>query len=251
VFGPSPVPEVEYPPFSPPASPLGSVPVSGSAGRQQSGDIGNDSRRTHRLLIGSALAVVLVLSVVALLTSGSKLFSESTTVPAPRTTAAGLLAGGAKAELAGHTALAESSYAAALKLQPRNATVVYDLGTLAQQWGKAGAALSYYDQALVDDPDMTPAMYNKAILVAATDPVAATLIYQRIVSIEPTASTSYFNLGLLLDTNPATRSQGLSDLAEAVHLRPALKPLVPAGLTLPTVTPIGGSSPPASPAAKR
>ena len=237
------------------ASPLRSVPVRESSGRERLDDVGGHRRaKFQHLVIAGALVVVLLASMVVLFTSGSRLFSGSTSTSAPARavrTANGLLTTGAKAQLAGQAAIAQSSYVAALKLQPRNATIVYDLGTLAQRWGKATSALSYYNQALVDDPTMTPAMFNKAILVATTDPTEAVAIYQRIVSIQPTASTSYFNLGLVLDTNPATKSQGLSDLAEAVTLDSALKSLVPAGLTLPTVTPIGGKPQPTSTTPKR
>ena len=62
------------------------------------------------------------------------------------------------------------------------------------------SAIKYYDKALASDPEYTPALYNKAILLEPDDLEAAVAIYEQILTIDPKASTTYLRLSFAYDT---------------------------------------------------
>lgn len=109
----------------------------------------------------------------------------------------------------------------ALVLDPGNKYALYNLGLVAQTRGKEADALAYYEQALESDPQYTPAMFNKAILLEADDLDQAIEIYRQILEIDDQASTTYLRLSW------AYQQQGEDDLADemaakAVELDPSL-----------------------------
>jgi tetratricopeptide (TPR) repeat protein len=81
-----------------------------------------------------------------------------------------------------------------LSLDPGNKYALFNLGIIEQSRKKRAAALDYYDAALESDPEYTPAMYNKAILVERADLEEAVGIYEAILEIDPEASTTYLRL---------------------------------------------------------
>jgi tetratricopeptide (TPR) repeat protein len=56
-----------------------------------------------------------------------------------------------------------------LTLDPANKYALFNLGIIEQSREKRAAALDCYDAALESDPEYTPGMYNKAILVERAD----------------------------------------------------------------------------------
>lgn len=148
-----------------------------------------------------------------------------------------LLLAGANAQVAGNVVTATSDYQSALKIDPESANAAYDLGDLAQELGQTTQAMQYYAQALAENPKMTQAMFNEAVLVTPTQPALAEQLYNQILTIQPSASTTYFNLGLLLIQQTPTKPQGLQYLAQAVHLDSSLASRLPAGVSLPSSVP--------------
>ncbi len=187
------------------------------------------------VIVLAAVAAIALIAGVGLSSKGS---DNAATATAARIEATSLLAAGAAQQRAGEITLATATYTDALRLQPTNAVLSYDLGTIAQQTGNRASALSYYDRALTNDPTMTPALFNKAVLVTVSDPSEAITLYRRVLSVKADAPTTFFNLGLLLVASPTTKGEGLADLARAVSMDPVLGPLVPAALVLPTVAPV-------------
>jgi tetratricopeptide (TPR) repeat protein len=92
---------------------------------------------------------------------------------------------------------ATTTFKDVLLLSPRNIYALYNLGVVDQTQGNLAAALYYYNQALSADGTYTPAMYNKAILLGATDPDAALALYEEIVALNPKASTAYLQMAII------------------------------------------------------
>ena len=82
-------------------------------------------------------------------------------------------------------------------VSPKNVLALYNLGVIDQKENKTSVALAYYDRALTSDSTYTPAMYNKAIILEATDLNAALALYKQIVAINPKASTAYLRMAFV------------------------------------------------------
>jgi tetratricopeptide (TPR) repeat protein len=92
---------------------------------------------------------------------------------------------------------AATTFKNVLLLSPKNVYALYNLGVIDQSEKNATGALSYYDQALRADGTYTPAMYNKAIILEATNLDAALALYKQIVLINPKASTAYLRMAFV------------------------------------------------------
>ena len=68
---------------------------------------------------------------------------------------------------------AETTFKNVLLLDPHNVYALYNLGVIDQTQNNTAGAISYYDQALSAKSTYTPAMYNKAIILEASDLDAA------------------------------------------------------------------------------
>ena len=115
---------------------------------------------------------------------------------------------------------AKTNFQNVLAISPRNVYANYDLGVIAQNAGNSNEALTYYNNALTANAEYTPAMYNEAILLETSEPEQAIAVYQKIVSIDPRASTAYLRMALV--------QAGLGDItaakandAKAVSIDPA------------------------------
>jgi tetratricopeptide (TPR) repeat protein len=123
--------------------------------------------------------------------------TPSTTVTAPSSKAAAvqaLLEEGISQAQAKMLDQAATTFKNVLLLNPKNVYALYNLGVIDQTQSNAAGALSYYNQALSVDSTYTPAMYNKAIILEATNLDAALALYQKIVAINPKASTAYLHM---------------------------------------------------------
>ncbi len=94
-------------------------------------------------------------------------------------------------------AAATANFQKVLAIDPGNYYAAYDLGWIAQSRGNSSEALGYYKKSLAANAAYTPAMYNEAILLETADPQQAIGMYQKIVGINPRASTAYLRLALV------------------------------------------------------
>jgi tetratricopeptide (TPR) repeat protein len=92
---------------------------------------------------------------------------------------------------------AEDTFNNVLLLDPKNVYALYNLGVIDQTQNNSAGALTYYNEALRADSTYTPAMYNKAIILEASDLDAALSLYKQIVAINPTASTAYLRMAFV------------------------------------------------------
>lgn len=122
---------------------------------------------------------------------------------------------------AGDLTSAEVTFNNALVLDPGNKFALFNLGVIAQGKGDAAAATGFYDQALASDPAYTPALYNKAILLEASDLPGAVDLYEKILTIDKKASTTYLRLSFAYDKlGEPGRAQAARE--KAVQLDPSL-----------------------------
>jgi tetratricopeptide (TPR) repeat protein len=84
-----------------------------------------------------------------------------------------------------------------LLLDPKNVYALYNLGVIDQSKNDTAGAVSYYNKAISADGTYTPAMYNKAIILEATDLATALALYKQIVTINPYASTAYLHMAFV------------------------------------------------------
>ena len=92
---------------------------------------------------------------------------------------------------------AETTFKNVLLLDPKNIYALYNLGVIDQTDNNNAGALDYYDKAISADSSYTPAMYNKAIILEATNLDAALALYKQIVAINPKASTAYLRMAFV------------------------------------------------------
>ena len=115
---------------------------------------------------------------------------------------------------------AETNFQNVLAISPLNVYANYDLGVIAQNAGNPSDALAYYNNALAANAKYTPAMYNKAIILESSKPKQAIAVYQKIVSINPQASTAYLRMALVQASLGDIVAAKAND-AKAVSIDPA------------------------------
>src|SRR5260221_4814656 len=116
---------------------------------------------------------------------------------------------------------ATSTFQQVLAINPSNVYANYDLGVIAQTTGHSADAINYYNWALAANMAYTPAMYNEAILLESAQPQQAIAMYQKIVSIDPQASTAYLRMALVqADQGELTAAK--ANHAKAVSIDPTL-----------------------------
>lgn len=177
----------------------------------------------------SARAVVVVLCVVALSAcsasdeqpdDGSSTSAAPTSAPADD--AVSTLVDTGLAQLgAQDVAAAEGTFTNVLAVDPTNVYALYNLGLIAQQGGRDKAATDYYGKALASDPDYTPALYNGAILLEATDVEAAIDAYRRVTELDPTFAAAFVRLGFAL-VHTGSEEEGEAMITAGVELDPTL-----------------------------
>jgi tetratricopeptide (TPR) repeat protein len=158
------------------------------------------AKKNHAMISAVVLAIVATGAVAC---SSS---SHTITSPSAKGAAASSADGGQVASLlqsgltqAEHKkwSAATNSFQKVLAITPTNFYADYDLGWIAQSRGNSIEALSYYKKCLAANAAYTPAMYNEAILLEPSDPRQAIGVYQKIVGINPHASTAYLRLALV------------------------------------------------------
>jgi tetratricopeptide (TPR) repeat protein len=171
-----------------------------------------------RLNVGTLAASLLVIGVAACGTP---------------VTATGLVSQGLKAQLAGDTSTAESTYQQAIKLDPNNAVAHYDLGTVYDRMGDKAQAVTQYTAALVIEPAFADALFNLADDTASSDPTGAATLYLRVLTLQPSFAAAWLNLGFIV-AGEGKASEARVDWAKAVGLEASLASHVPAASPSPT-----------------
>lgn len=92
---------------------------------------------------------------------------------------------------------AATTFKNVLLLDPKNVYALYNLGVIDQTKNDTAGAITYYNQAISADSTYTPAMYNKAIILEATNLAGALALYKQIVIINPYASTAYLRMAFV------------------------------------------------------
>jgi tetratricopeptide (TPR) repeat protein len=132
-----------------------------------------------------------------------------------------LLDQGIVAAQAGKYDEAATTFNNVLLLDPANKYAFYNLALIAQTKSDSATAIANYDKALASDAAYTPAMYNKAILLEASKNDEAIAIYEKIVQINPQASTAWFRLGMAYDRK-GDKTKAQAARGEAIKLDPTL-----------------------------
>jgi tetratricopeptide (TPR) repeat protein len=170
-----------------------------------------------RILFLGAMAVTTACS------SGSKAADRPTTPSTTNVTTAvqGLLQHGIQQANSNMISQAVTTFNDVLLLSPNNTYALYNLGLIDQNRNDPTGAVTYYDRALNADGTYTPAMYNKAIILEVTDSQAALALYQRIVALDPKASTAYLRMAFVY-AREGQHAQASAARAKAVALDPGL-----------------------------
>jgi len=158
----------------------------------------NHAKKNHALMFAAVLTLVAT-AVVACSTASTSNppGTGSSASSTGGTQVASLLQSGLAQAGKDNWSAAQANFQNVLAISPGNVYANYDLGVIAQNTGNSNEALNYYDNALATNAVFTPAMYNEAILLEASTPRQAIAVYQKIVSIDPRASTAYLRMALL------------------------------------------------------
>jgi tetratricopeptide (TPR) repeat protein len=154
----------------------------------------------------------------------------------PAQAATTLVTQGLKAQLSGDLATAASDYQQAIHLDGSNMVAHYDLGTVHDQQRSSAQAISEYQAALVIDPTFPDALFNLAVDTAGTNPQSASVLYSRVVSLQPKYAAAWLNLGFALMTQ-GDGVQAKADWAKAIALDPTLASRLPKTTPTPATTP--------------
>jgi Flp pilus assembly protein TadD len=154
----------------------------------------------------------------------------------PAQAATTLVTQGLKAQLSGDLATAASDYQQAIHLDGTNMIAHYDLGTVYDQQRSSAQAVSEYQAALVIDPTFPDALFNLAVDTAGTNPQSASVLYSRVVSLQPKYAAAWLNLGFALMTQ-GDGVQAKADWAKAIALDPTLASRLPKTTPTPATTP--------------
>ena len=146
------------------------------------------------------------------------------------TPAPALLQQGVSALNEGHTTVAEARFDAVIAKDSSNVEALYDLGVIYQKLDNPAIAATYYNKALLIDPNYQPALYNLAIEETFSHPSQAISLYEKVLGLSPNDANALWNLGLLLIAQGQS-TRGHSDLEKAIFINPALKSQIPPGLT--------------------
>jgi tetratricopeptide (TPR) repeat protein len=116
---------------------------------------------------------------------------------------------------------ADTTFQDVLAVSPRNVYALYNLGLVDQSTGSDAQAAGYYNQALKADGDYTPAMFNLAITQESSQPGQAIGLYQKIIAINPKASTAYLRLAFA-EARQGNTAEAKKNDAAAIAIDPTL-----------------------------
>jgi tetratricopeptide (TPR) repeat protein len=184
--------------------------------------------KNHAMISAAVLAIVATAAVAC---SSPSHTTAATSSPSGKGAPASLTNGSGQVTSLLQTGLAQANkknwsaatttFLKVLAINPTNVYADYDLGWIAQSRGNSNEAISYYTKCLAANAAYTPAMYNEAILLESSHPQQAIAMYQKIVSVDPKASSAYLRLALVQAEQGDTAAAKAND-AKAVSIDPAL-----------------------------
>jgi tetratricopeptide (TPR) repeat protein len=185
--------------------------------------------KNHAMISAAVLAIVATAAVAC--SSPSHTTASTTSSPSGKGAPASLTNGSGQVTSLLQTGLtqadkknwsaATTTFQKVLAINPANVYANYDLGWIAQSGGNSNEAISYYTKCLAANAAYTPAMYNEAILLESSHPQQAIAMYQKIVSVNPKASSAYLRMALVQAEQGDTAAAKAND-AKAVSIDPAL-----------------------------
>jgi tetratricopeptide (TPR) repeat protein len=194
-------------------------------------EVAQPAKKSKKNVIVTVAAVVVVVAlavVAALLLTGS---STKSTQEIAQEFNTGL----SQANLQQNDA-AIATFTQVIKDDPTNkggyaAIAYFNIGSIKQALQLNGEAIANYQAALKLAPSFVNAMYNLAVALTPTDPVAAMAEYKKILVIKPKDANSLYNLGLLTYNNGG-ETQGRALILRAIAISPSLEAKVPANVIL-------------------
>jgi tetratricopeptide (TPR) repeat protein len=185
--------------------------------------------KNHAMISAAVLAIVATAAVAC--SSPSHTTGATTSSPSAKGAPASLTNGSGQVTSLLQTGLtqadkknwpaATTTFQKVLAINPANVYADYDLGWIAQSRGNSNEAISYYMKCLAANAVYTPAMYNEAILLESSHPQQAIAMYQKIVRVDPKASSAYLRMALVQAEQGDIASARVND-AKAVSIDPAL-----------------------------
>jgi tetratricopeptide (TPR) repeat protein len=187
------------------------------------------AKKNHPMISAAVLAMVATAAVACSSLSHSTATTSGTSSPAGKASPASLtdnqvtslLQSGLKQANKKNWSAATTTFKKVLAINPSNVYADYDLGWIAQSTGNSAQAITYYNKALAANAAYTPAMYNEAILLENAHPQQAIAVYQKIVSLDPQASSAYLRMALVQAEQGDITDAKAND-AKAVSIDPAL-----------------------------
>ena len=186
------------------------------------------AKKNHALISAAVLAIVATATVACSSLSSTTAPKSSSSAPGKAAPASltdsqvnSLLQSGLKQADKKNWSAATTSFQKVLAINPSNLYANYDLGWISQSTGNSSKALSYYNKALAANAAYTPAMYNEAILLESTHPQQAVAVYQKIVSINPKASSAYLRMAVV-EAEQGNITEAKANDAKAISIDPAL-----------------------------
>jgi tetratricopeptide (TPR) repeat protein len=189
----------------------------------------NHAKKNRAMISAAVLAIAATAAVACSSLSHSTAATSSTgsatgkAAPASLTSSqvTSLLQSGLKQADKKDWSAATTTFQKVLAINPSNLYANYDLGWISQNTGNSSKAISYYNKALAANATYTPAMYNEAILLESSHPQQAIAVYQKIVSIDPKASSAYLRMAVV-QAEQGNISEAKANDAKAISIDPAL-----------------------------
>lgn len=128
-----------------------------------------------------------------------------------------------------------ADYKAAVTTDPGNKFAHYDLGYVYQARGDEADAAAEYLAALRIDPKFAQPLYNMGVLETKSNPSSAISYFERELQVDPNDATGNFNLGVLL-IHQGQRALGNSYLTTGLRLNPSLSADLPPDITPPATS---------------
>jgi tetratricopeptide (TPR) repeat protein len=187
------------------------------------------AKKNHAMISAAVLAMVAT-AAVACSNSSHTTTTATTSSPPGKGAPASLTSGSQVNSLlqSGLTQAGQKKWSTAtttfkkvLAIAPSNVYANYDLGWIAQSTGNSAEAISYYNKAIAANATYTPAMYNEAILLESSHPQQAIALYQKIVGVNPKASSAYLRMALV-QAEQGDVTEAKANDAKAVSIDPSL-----------------------------
>lgn len=178
------------------------------------------AKKNHTMISVAVLAIIATAAVACTRLSDTAATSGTSSTRTSGSKVSALLQSGLTQANKENWSAATASFQNVLAISPGNVYANYDLGVIAQSKGNPDEAIGYYNKALAANTAYTPAMYNEAILLENSQPKQAIAVYQKIVDIDPKASTAYLRMAIIQAEQGDVAAAKAND-AKAVSIDPS------------------------------